>query len=305
MRHQSASKDGHIAFDKSRGTWNARIWIDDHCKSYRSPYRQDCERWLQEVKACRLSYGDAEWITKEIISYGGTNPKQVPDFPCHFFTDENELWSFKQNRLRKLKPRNAIGSYFLTSDNDGISMTRERIRYCVDNNISPLSLSRAKLSISKGTMELEDVTEYIKKRIKEDREKDIREHAEEYMEVTEKWCSNVLAFYRGEKDAAVKLQNILEQVRPFLVAYVHDVMLIRNDDKVRFIVDEVMSETMYRTLNKESVIYAPYPYMKALARAYKWIIQSVRGTAMIEDGRVRIIGCRKKESLKQIYKNAM
>lgn len=38
------------------------------------------------------------------------------------------------------------------------------LRYCVDNNVSLLTLSRARMSVDQGTVELMDCTVYVQKR---------------------------------------------------------------------------------------------------------------------------------------------
>jgi hypothetical protein len=243
---------------------------------------------------------DPEWIRQEIIRRGGTNPKQVPDFPFAFLTDENDLWSCKQNRLR-IKTRNKGIYYRLCKENGEVSCTLEKLRYCVDNNVSPLALIRAKLSVDQGTSELMDCTEYVQKRLRENRKERISTHAEEYMETAEKWCHHVLQFYRGNKNAAVELQKVLDRLRPFLTNYVRNVLLQRDDDKVRFIVEEAMSGTMLRTLERQAVIYSPYNYMQRLCRKLHGIIKDVGGKAYLEDGSIRIIGGLKKDTMKQMY----
>jgi hypothetical protein len=171
----------------------------------------------------------------------------------------------------------------------------------VDNNVSPLALSRAKLSVDQGTSELMDCTEYVQKRLRENRKERISTHAEEYMETAEKWCHHVLQFYRGNKNAAVELQKVLDRLRPFLTNYVRNVLLQRDDDKVRFIVEEAMSGTMLRTLERQAVIYSPYNYMQRLCRKLHGIIKDVGGKAYLEDGSIRIIGGLKKDTMKQMY----
>ena len=165
MTHPHASKEGHIALDKRSGQWTVRISLGDRCKCYTSPFRQDCERWLENIKTHGDQTNDPEWVKQEIISRGGTNPKQVPDFPLAFLTDENDLWSCKQQRLRILK-RNKGRYYVLTRNRDAISCTLEKLRYCVDNNVSPLALSRAKLAVqglnNSGIWAVFALTEYLK-----------------------------------------------------------------------------------------------------------------------------------------------
>ena len=300
MTHPHASKEGYIALDKRSGQWTVRISLGDRCKCYTSPFRQDCERWLENIKAHGDQTNDPEWVKQEIISRGGTNPKQVPDFPFAFLTDENDLWSFKQNRLRILKRNKGI-YYVLSRNHDGISCTLEKLRYCVDNNVSPLALSRAKLSVDQGTSELMDCTEYVQKRLRENRKERISTHAEEYMETAEKWCHNVLQFYRGNEKAAIELRKVLDRLRPFITDYVRDVLRQREEYKVQFIVDEVMSETMLRTLERQAVIYSPYNYMQRLCRHFHDIIKDVGGKARLEEGSVRIIGGWRKEAIKQMY----
>lgn len=91
MAHPHASKEGHIALDKRSGQWTVRISLGDKCKCYTSPFRQDCERWMENIKAYGDQTNDPEWVKREIISRGGTNPKQVPDFPFAFLTDEERM----------------------------------------------------------------------------------------------------------------------------------------------------------------------------------------------------------------------
>ena len=300
MGKPHATKNGHIVFDERDKQWTARIAVGDRCKCYRSPFRQDCEQWMSNIKEHGDQMNDPEWIRQEIVRRGGTNPKQVPDFPFAFLTDENDLWSCKQQRLRILK-RNKDRYYVLNRNNDSISCTLEKLRYCVENNVSPLALSRAKLSVDQGTTELIDCTDYILKRMRENRMERVGTHAEEYLETAETWCHNVLAFYRGNENAAVELQNVLDRLRPFLTNYVRDVLRQRDDDKVRFIVEEAMSETLLRTLERQSVIYSPYNYMQRLCRKLHGIIKDVGGKARLEEGSVRIIGGLKKDTMKQMY----
>ena len=294
------SKKGSILFDKRRNYWTARIAIGNTAKGYSSPFRQDCERWLSNIKANGDQMSNPEWVRQEIIRRGGTNPKQVPDFPFHFLTDEGDLWCCKQQRLRILK--RGRGIYYVLNRNDGaISCTEEKLRYCIDNNISPLALSRAKLSIDQGTSELIDCTEYALKRLAECRGRFVSEHAEEFMERTEKWCHSVLLFWRGQKDAAIEIRNILESLRPFLVYYVRNSLKQTGEYKAQFIVDEVISETLQRTLEGKKPISSPYPYMQRMCRKLHSYIKSIGGKAQLEDGNVRIIGGWKNGTMEKIY----
>jgi hypothetical protein len=168
-----------------------------------------------------------------------------------------------------------------------------------------LALSRAKLSVDQGTAELMDCTDYCQKRLRENRKERISTHAEEYMETAEKWCHNVLLFYRGNKKAAIELQKILDSLRPFLTDYVRDILWLREDNKVSFIVDEVMSETLLRTLERQTIIYSPYIYMQRLCRKFRDIIKDVGGKARLEEGSVRIIGGWKKDTVKRLYNMAI
>ena len=105
----------------------------------------------------------------------------------------------------------------------------------------------------------------------------ISTHAEEYMETAEKWCHHVLQFYRGNEKAAIELRKVLDRLRPFITDYVRNVLRLREEYKVQFIVDEVMSETMLRTLERQAVIYSPYNYMQRLCRHFHDIIKDVGG----------------------------
>lgn len=304
MTHPHASKEGRIVFDEERYQWTAMIRYDGRTKCYTSPYRQDCDRWLDNIKTHGDRMNDQEWIKQEIMSRGGTNPKQVPDFQFAFLTDENDLWSYKQNRLRILKRNKGI-YYVLSRNHDSVTCTMEKLRYCVDNNISPLTMSKCKLSIDKGTAELMDCTDYIRKRMSEMRAIRITKHAEEYMEIAESWCRNVLKYYRGDVSATIELRRILERLHPFLIAYIYEVIGLRDENKVRFIVDETTSETLLRTLERRAVIYSPYNYMQRLCRKYNDMIKDVGGKARLEDGSVRIIGGWKKDTMKEMYNIAM
>ena len=294
------SKNGSILFDKRYNYWTARIAIGNIAKGYSSPYRQDCERWLSNIKANGDNTNDTEWVRQEIISRGGTNPQQVPDFPLHFLTDEGDLWSCKQQRLRILK--RSRGIYYRLSRNDGeVSCTEEKLRYCINNKVSPLTLSQCKLSVEQGTSELMDYTEYAQKRLAEGRIKNISEHAEEYIEITEKWCHNVLLFWRGNKEAGVELGRISDSLRPFLTGYVRNVLRQVDECKVQFIVDEVIGETLLRALDRKSIIFSPYTYMQRLARKFHDIIKDCGGRVQQLEGSVRVIGGFKKGDIKKIY----
>lgn len=299
MSKLHATENGNI-YRKSGGKWMADVLIAGKRKRYTSNSWLDCERWLAEVKANGDKTTDPEWVKQEIVRCGGTNPKQVPDFPFAFLTDENDLWSCKQNRLRILKLNKGL-YYVLSRSHDSISCTLEKLRYCVEHGVSPLALSSARLSVAKGTTELIDCTDYCQQRLREQRKERISTHAEEYMETSEKWCHNVLQFYRGNEKAAIELQKILDSLRPFLTDYIRDVLRLREDNKVSFIVDEVMSETLLRTLERQSIIYSPYAYMQRLCRKFRDIIKDVGGKARLEEGSVRIIGGWKKDTVKRLY----
>lgn len=303
MSKLHATENGNI-YRKSDGKWMADVIVSGKRKRYTSNSSLDCERWLADVKTNGDKTTDPEWVKQEIVRRGGTNPKQVPDFPFAFLTDENDLWSCKQNRLRILKLNKGL-YYVLSRRHDSISCTLEKLRYCVENNVSPLALSRAKLSVDQGTAELMDCTKYCQKRLRENRKERISTHAEEYMETSEKWCHHVLAFYRGDKQAAIELQKILDGLRPFLTDYIRYVLRLREDNKVSFIVDEVTSETLLRTLERQSIIYSPYTYMQRLCRKFRDIIKDVGGKARLEEGSVRIVGGWKKDTVKRLYNIAI
>lgn len=303
MKKPHASKKG-IIYRRKDGKWNADILTDGKRKRFSSPYRHDCERWLENVKANGELTTDKEWIVQEIVRRGGTNPKQVPDFPFAFLTDENDLWSCKQGRLRILKLNKGL-YYVLNCRHDSISCTLEKIRYCVDNNVSPLALSRARLSVEKGTAELIDCTEYIQRRLRASRQIRISSHADEYVELSERWCHNVLQFYRGNEKASVELQKVLSGLRPYVTDYVRDVIKLRDESKIKYIVDEAISETMLRTLERQSIITSPYNYTLYLCRRLCKAIKDVGGVARLEDGNVRIIGCKKTDAMKQLYNIAI
>jgi hypothetical protein len=97
------------------------------------------------------------------------------------------------------------------------------------------------------------------------------------------------------------LRKVLDRLRPFITDYVRNVLRQREEYKVQFIVDEVMSETMLRTLERQAVIYSPYNYMQRLCRHFHDIIKDVGGKARLEEGSVRIIGGWKKDAMKQMY----
>jgi hypothetical protein len=298
MKKPHASKNGHIVFNEKRGQWSVRISLDGRSRCFQSPYRQDCERWLDDIKENGYHMTDPKWIRREIMKRGGTNPRQVPDFPFAFLTDENDLWSCKQNRLRILKRNKGI-YYILTRNHANVSCTLDKLRFCIENNVSPLVLSKCKLSVDNG--QLMDCTDYCQKQLRDRRNERISSHAEEYIETAERWCHYVLAFYRGDEEAVVELRKVLDRLRPLLTDYVHDVLRQHDENKVRYIVDEVMSETLLRTLERKAVIYSPYNYMQRLCRKFHDIIKDVGGKARLEEGNIRIIGGRNKDIMKQLY----
>lgn len=239
---------------------------------------------------------------QKIISKGDTNPVPIPGFPNAWLTDEGHVWSLGNGRLRKRKPQR--GRYYaLNEGDDCVTCTVDKLRYCIEHGMSPLTLSRCKLAVRKGQsgLELVDMTQYVHDQMTRNRERNYDQHAEEYMEVAEQWCHNVLLFWRGHKEAAVEMRKTLDRLRPYLVDYAHHTMKISDEHKTQFIIDEVMSETMLRTLERKAVIHSPYGYMLRLIRAAARIIREVNGKTCLEHGSVRIVGGWRKDTMKEIY----
>lgn len=247
---------------------------------------------------------DPEQGKRRIMELGGTNPVQIPDFPHHFLTDEDEVWSCQPNlewEPRLLCKHKGIYFRLYRGKKNNVCVTSEKLRWCIEHNTSPLVMSQCKLAVAEGH-ELIDVTEAVQRSIKRNRKARVDEHLEEYLEAAESWTHHLLAYYHGDKSAAEALWATCEKLRPLLTAHVKQRFTIYNEDKVKFIVDETISETMYRALNRTACITQPYIYMYKLARGVFYSIRDIGFvTARVEDGNIRLKAGWSKKSIKMMY----
>lgn len=260
MSHTTSN--GSVYRDNRRSLWTARIAVGNGTKCYSSPYREDCERWLNGMRDDSMPH-DPQWVRDEIIRRGGINPRQVPDFP-YFLTDTGDLWSVHNNRLRMVK-LSRRKYYVLTNSGNSITCTLEKLLYCISHNVSPQVLSRCKLSVDADTHKLINSQEYASKCRSDNRRTFLCHHAENLLGDTEEWCRSMLSYYRGNKDAVSGMYNILSKQREWLIYYIQSSLRL-SDARAKYIADEVISETLSRAIERRALILSPFTYMKRLSR---------------------------------------
>jgi hypothetical protein len=237
---------------------------------------------------------------KDIMKQGGVNPMAVPGFPSYFLTEDGRLWSVKGSTPRVLKMNKA--KYYVLSDGyDSVTCSQDKLRYCVENGVNPLTMSKCELALAKGENRLIDYTDKLQDALR-CRRRSERDNAEKWLETAEKWCHHVLAYYHGDAHALVVVGDMLNSFRPLLSDHVQSALHLTDENKIRFVVDEVVSETLQRVVNRDAVVYSPYMYMKCLCRRLNDNIKKVGGKARLENGDIRIIGGWKKETIRDVYR---
>lgn len=256
------SRNGSIYRDNTRSLWTARIAVCNRTKCYSSPYREDCERWLNGMRDDSLPR-DPQRVRQEIIHRGGINPRQIPDYP-YFLTDTGDLWSAHNNRLRMVK-LSRRKYYVLTNCGHSITCTLEKLLYCIRHNVSPQVLNRCKLSVDADTHKLIDSQEYASKCRADNRRNFLCHHAENLLDDTEAWCRYMRSYYKGNEDAVEGMYNILSKQREWLMYYIQSSLRL-SDARAKYIADEVISETLSRAIERKALILSPFTYMKRLSR---------------------------------------
>lgn len=298
------SKKGTIWYNCQRGNWTAEFRFKDGKKSFCSANRQDCEIWLNEIRGKGSQSSANEINVKEVVRMikknGESKPQQVPDFPSYFLTAKGNLYSYKNMKLRELKLQNGH-HYTMCKESSYITCSIDKLRWCIEHQVSPLKLSECKLSVKKGYGELIDVTEMVRQSIQKNREEKISKYANDYLHTIERWCHNVQELYSGNHEAMIILREIIHGLRKEVEHYVRNNLRVYDSKKVKFITDEVESETMLRVLNKNTVICNPYLYMQHLSKGLHAKIKQCRGVARQEGSDVRIVGRWTKQDFKEMY----
>lgn len=285
------SNKGTIYYSDDKKRWIAEYRFADGKRSYQSPYRHDCEVWLQGVRkkgsAADVSSVDMEMMRREVDG----NPKQVPGFPTYFLNDDNKLFRCKNGRVRELKMCKA-GTYCIYTDGKPMNCGVNKLRYCVDQDISPTMLSLCRLSVERGEdgLSLVDITERIQKSIRRNKNDFYTKYAQDYLQMTEEWCHNVLQVHKGDTDAIINLRKIIERMRPELERYIRTSLRQTGEAKVKFLIEETESETLGRAISRTAAVCNPWQYMRNLARNLHWQICRHHGRIIRKGDQLRVIG---------------
>jgi hypothetical protein len=282
---------GTVWYCKDRRRWVAQFQFPNGKRSYYSPYRQDCERWIEGVRgkgsAEEVSRVDMEMVRREI----GGDPKQVPGFPNYIQTEDDRLFKYKNGRVIEMR----IGknrAYYLSDQGRAIGCNVDKLRFCVDKGISPTTISHCKLSVERGEdgMMLMDITDRIQKSIRRNKDEFLTKHSEEYLQMTEEWCHNVLEVHRGNMEAIIHLRRIIERMRPELERYIRTTLRQTGVNKLKFMVEEVESETLHRAIERTAAVCAPWNYMRHLCRNLHYRLMNNRGKVIKIGNNFRVIG---------------
>lgn len=270
-------KRGCVFFDNTKKKWVAEVRFSDGRKCYSSSYRQDCEQWLNSVRgfSCAKAINlTPKKIREEIERIGDTDPKQVPGFPKSWLSAEGNLYSTSTGRV--IRRQRSKGIYYtLSHGHDSVSCTLDKLRYCIENNVSPLTMSRCKLSVIKGEsgLQLLDVTEHIRQQTRKYHERKWY-NVEDMLRENIEWNGHLLAYYLGDINRLKDIRQMLENRRDSMINYITKTLRISDEIRQKFIIDETISELMLRIADKKCLVVAPLPYMEHLSRR---INESIRG----------------------------
>lgn len=230
-------------------------------------------------------------VVKDIKSMCEGNMRSVPGFSHYFLSDDGEVFSVKGRNAVRIKP--AHGRYFrLCEDGNMISVTLEKLEYCIERNISPALLSRSKLSVARGCagLKLMDVTGLIleRKRAKRD---DMAKNIEKFYSENAKWNSLLLLYYQGDKEMIVEIEKMINGQKKNLEAYIKNTLRATGRERVAFIVEECMEEIAQRIKDRSAVIFSPLVYMEKTARRINERIRIHQGVVFCENNVFHVKGC--------------
>ena len=288
------SKKGSVTYDKTKQWWVATIQIDGKGRSFVSKCKGDCEGWLDIMRNggndARYRHKASDTPLEDIATMGGTNPRQVPGFEHYYLCDDGKLFSVKGRLAVIIKPQR--GRYLRMSESGNeISVTLERLEYCIANNICPTLLSRCKLSVVRGEagLQLMDCTDYVKQATRRSHERKWN-NIEVFLRENMEWSGHLLAYYSGDTKRLADISKMLEKRREHLQAYIKDTIRVSDNDRIAFISEEVISEMLHRIVNQTALINSPLVYLESLARGINQRIRSVRGKVFCDNNVFHVKG---------------
>lgn len=282
------SRQGGVFFDSRKQKWVAEIAFPDGRKSYSSAYREDCERWLDSVRGYHSKAAaslDPDKIRREIEAMGDHDPQQVPGFPKSWLSAEGNLYGTATGRV--IRRQRSKGIYYtLSQGHDSVSCTLERLRYCIEHDVDPLTMSHCRLSVSQGLngTELMDVTEYIRQQRRAYHERKWY-NVEDIIQENIEWNQHLLAYYQGDVERLTPLRAILERRRTAMENYITRSLKVSDEVRCRFIIDETISELMLRLAEKRCMVVSPLSYMEKLSRRINDSIRECHAR-VFDDGNV-------------------
>lgn len=243
-----------------------------------------------EGNDARFRHRASDSPCEDIKLMGGENPRQVPGFPHYYLCDGGELFSVKGRIAVRIKPQR--GRYLRMSEGENdISVTSERLEYCVENNICPTLLSRCKLAVARedsGLM-LMDVTDYVISRKKEEHKKKCN-NIEMLLSENIKWSTHLLAYYRGEDESLTHIKKMINERQKKLEAYIRNTLQVHDNNRVAYITEECMSEMLQRIVNRTALVVSPLIYMESMARSINQRIRKVHGKVFCDNNVFHVKG---------------
>lgn len=201
-----------------------------------------------------------------IVLSNGEKARQVPGFPHYCVDVDGSVYSTRNGNLVELKLHRGRYYRFYEGHND-IQVSREKLEYCLENNVSPSTLSTCKVSVKRGdcSLELIDTASLRIERKNALYGKCSSDNLSMFRENLS-WISLLHCYYFEDKNASILLYNYLEGLRPKLERFVRFSMHLSLSSRVNYLCDEVTHETLERVLSGRYLVYCPLGYMQRLAR---------------------------------------
>lgn len=282
------SKNGIVTRDGA-GRYAARIHVNGEDRCHRSQDKGDCERWLSFMRGELPMSEHNEEVVEAIVQMGGSNPIQVPGFSDYYITDDNELFSARSWNPVRIKIHRDRW-YRLTDGEHEISVTPKKLRWCVENGVSPALLSRCKMSVVSGQsgLELIDRKDAVRRTVSGNREHEISEIVP-FIEDTIKWNTILLAYYKGDTQALMTLKQMIEAKRTYLEYYVKHTLKVDSHERVAYIAEAAIEEITNRIVQRTGVISIPHLYLKQVAVGINSSIKKIRGRVLFDNDAYHII----------------
>lgn len=271
-----------VYFEGAKKKWAASVvFTDKRTKHYYSPYREDCERWLSLAaqKSSKDDIDEARVADEEVVKYieslGYHNVAKIPGSKFYWLTGEGCLFSTATGCVR-LRRRSHGKYYALCKDSREVTCTLERLQWCVENGVDPWTLAKEKLSVHREGEQLALMTtvEHIRRTMKAKHKERVNSNLLAWHQKAAKWNQNIVSLLTGDTHVAREIKSMIEDERQNLEEYIHGTLFITDKIKVKYLVEESLSETYTRVMSKSYIVINPMTYVRVMARKYKRMLES-------------------------------